>query len=326
MIDLLDLILRQKQPPQTQGEIDGKIHWHYLAEGVMEFRPTHFQKNVVLSAGIHGNETAPMELLQQLCHDIFAGKLALQVRLLIIFGNPKAIRANQRYVDDDVNRMFLGKHRQLAQNDETERAMQLEQLVATFFENGSEQRYHYDLHTAIRGSHKPTFALLPAQSTNNTPCDDILFQSLISAELDAVVYHTTTGNTFSNFSLTHCQAHSVTLELGKALPFGQNDLSLFEPCLVMLRAILQEQSLAPRQKAPIERYQVIENMIKKSDAFTLLLDADTPNFSCIPAEQAIAIEHQHRYHYPFDTYTLFLNANVKTGLRAGMLMKKLKME
>lgn len=322
MLNLLDLILQQQQPHQTQGDIHG-IQWQYWAEGILEFRPVNFSKHVVLSAGIHGNETAPMEILNQICEAIFTGKLALKVRLLVIFGNPKAIRAQQRYVEDDINRMFLGKHRQLASTDESRRAMQLEQLVERFFQQASTQRYHYDLHTAIRGSYKPTFALLPAPTPLNPHIDEALFNSLHAAELDAVVYHTTAGNTFSNFSLTQCQAHSVTLELGKVRPFGQNDLSHFEPCKQMLCCILQAQPLPSRQKNAIERYQVIETIIKKSDDFKLVLDADTPNFSCIPAGQAIAIEHQQSYHYPFDTYTLFLNASVKTGLRAGMLMQKL---
>ena len=46
-----------------------------------------------MSAGVHGNETAPIELLNQLVGDLLIGRLPLTVRLLVVLGNPAAMRA-----------------------------------------------------------------------------------------------------------------------------------------------------------------------------------------------------------------------------------------
>lgn len=46
----------------------------------------------MLSAGIHGNETAPIELLNQLVNDLLSGSRTLAVRLLVVLGNPAAMR------------------------------------------------------------------------------------------------------------------------------------------------------------------------------------------------------------------------------------------
>lgn len=51
-----------------------------------------YTQSVVISAGIHGNETAPIEILNQLVTDLLAGQLPLAARLLVLLGNPPAIR------------------------------------------------------------------------------------------------------------------------------------------------------------------------------------------------------------------------------------------
>ncbi len=47
------------------------------------------------------------------------------------------------------------------------------------------------------------------------------------AGMDAVVRHTEAGGTFTHFTCEKFAAQSATLELGKVMPFGANDLSLF---------------------------------------------------------------------------------------------------
>ncbi|MFB2538412.1 MULTISPECIES: succinylglutamate desuccinylase [unclassified Acinetobacter] len=331
-MDLLKHVLEQTTPSIQQGEIiaeNDHVQWRYLAEGIVEFCPQSFSKSIAISAGIHGNETAPIEILSAICQDIFQGKLALKVRLLVIFGNPKSIRANKRYVDDDVNRMFMGGLQNIVPNDETARAEVLEQVTQAFFTQSpiSVQRYHYDLHTAIRGSKMPAFALFPKsvyRAHDGTGIySDFMLRTLDSAELDAIVYHATPSTTFTNFTVELCHADSVTLELGKALPFGENNLANFEPCNQMLRSIISETALPARQKPAVQHFKVTDTIVKHSDEFRLALDSETLNFTCIEANQPIATEGDKVYSLPVPTYTLFLNASVKTGLRAGMLMQKI---
>lgn len=166
MVDLLALTLAQQTPEQIQGEAAG-FTWQWLGEGLLQCTPkTAYRKTIVLSAGIHGNETAPIELLAQIIQDLFSGQLALAVRVLFVLGNPAAIRQGVRYLENDMNRMFCGAYQQLAQDGETQRAALLEQVTTQFFQQSQSnaQRYHYDLHTAIRES------LLPVLPYSLTRC------------------------------------------------------------------------------------------------------------------------------------------------------------
>ncbi|MCU4606877.1 succinylglutamate desuccinylase [Acinetobacter radioresistens] len=324
MVDLLALTLAQQPPEQIQGETAG-FTWQWLGEGLLQCTPkTAYRKTIVLSAGIHGNETAPIELLAQIIQDLFSGQLALAVRVLFVLGNPAAIRQGVRYLENDMNRMFCGAYQQLAQDGETQRAALLEQVTTQFFQQSQSnaQRYHYDLHTAIRESLLPVFALFPYQMQ---PYDDFLIQSLKAADLDALVYHNTAGKTFTHFTTERFQAASSTLELGKAKPFGQNDLAGFFSTDQMLRAALSGQALPNRQKQDIRQFKVIDSILKINDDFKLNLSADAPNFSTFQPGEVIATQQAGSYVVQDQPlWILFPNPEVKTGLRAGLILKEIK--
>lgn len=323
MVDLLALTLAQQEPEQMQGETV-EFTWQWLGEGLLQCTPkTAYRKTMVLSAGIHGNETAPIELLSRIISDLFAEHLKLAVRVLFVLGNPKAIRQGVRYLENDMNRMFCGAYQQLAQDDETHRAAQLEQCTSEFFEQSQfeAQRYHYDMHTAIRASLLPVFALFPYQTQ---PYDDFLIQSLNAADLDALVYHNAIGKTFTHFTGERCQAASSTLELGKAKPFGQNDLAEFASTDQVLRAVLSEQALPCRQKPSIRQFKVVDSVLKQSDDFQLQLSADAPNFSTFQKGEVIATQQAGNYIVDNQqVWILFPNPNVKMGLRAGLVLKEI---
>lgn len=325
---------------QTQGGLTAEL-WD---DGVLCFRPNVdnsdvsspnvYDKAVVVSAGIHGNETAPIELLAYICDDILTNQLPCQVALLVIFGNLPAIKNGVRYVNNDMNRLFgadakMPNSQSVATANPTttatfdtewQRAKQLEQHVQRFFEQmPARHHYHYDLHTAIRSSLLPTFALLPKQSFDY---DDGLLASLLSSELHAITYHTQRFTTFANFS-ADLGVNGVTLELGKVRAFGQNNLADFVGIDTMLRALLANLPLPVRQ-SPMASHFLIDNVIiKASDEFVLLVDDNTPNFSPIPANTAIANNNGEIFSLPKLSYSLFLNAKVKAGLRAGLLMTKI---
>jgi succinylglutamate desuccinylase len=293
----------------------------WLAEGVLELRPEHARGAVVVSAGIHGNETAPVELLLELLAAIVAGTLRPATDLLLVFGNLPAMRANRRYLHHDMNRLFGGRHRTAPRSHESTRAAELEAVTAAFFERTAapaEARWHLDMHTAIRGSLYPQFALVPFHAHAYSPA---FFDLLAAAELDAVVQHTQAGGTFSHFVSEQFQAQSVTLELGKARPFGQNDLSQFAPTGRAIRALIAGAPLPERQKPLVHHFTVAESIIKTSEQFTLNLPNEAENFTCLPPGYEIAAQPDRRW-VVSDTarYILFPNAGVATGLRAGMLL------
>lgn len=320
-MNLLQLTLSNQIPLQREGTIHD-FKWQWLAEGILQCMPKqNYTRSIVLSAGIHGNETAPIEILNQICLDLFQGKLKLKQRVLFILGNPLAIQNGVRYVENDLNRMFGDHYRTLRSDQETQRAELLEKLVTTFFQTDEHksQRYHYDLHTAIRTSLLPTFALLPYQQH---PYDEDLLQSLNAADLDALVYHNETGKTFTHFSSEKFQAASATLELGKAKPFGKNDLSQFSAIHRVLNGLLTQQELPTRSKDAISIFKVVKSIIKKSSDFKLNLHENAPNFSHFPAYTVIAIQDKAEDLLNHSVWILFPNKDVKIGLRAGLLLIK----
>lgn len=324
-MDILHHLLHHTSPTQTKGTLDQEVCWEYLTEGVISFSPTQYTQSVVISAGIHGNETAPIELLSRLCQGLFEGSIGLAVRLLVIFGNPDAIRLGIRYIDDDINRLFLGTHPTNPSSIESRRVKTLKQVVQTFFDDkDTTERFHYDLHTAIRSSLLPTFALLPNSTDDMPNYDTSLLETLSACNLDAIIYHTTDSTTFTSFTLNVCHAHAATLELGKALPFGQNVLADFEPTYQTLKAIVSNDTLPKRQKRAIAHFVIEDIIIKNSENFRLTLDKNTPNFTKIRAGNPIATDDDTTHQVDYDAYTLFLNADVKVGLRAGMLMKQVE--
>ncbi|ERS01283.1 succinylglutamate desuccinylase [Acinetobacter sp. COS3] len=324
MVDLLTLTLEQQAPKHNHGEMAG-FTWQWLGEGLLQCTPkAHYRKTIVLSAGIHGNETAPIELLANIIKDLFAERLVLSTRILFVLGNPQAIRQGIRYLENDMNRMFCGAYKTLVQDQETQRAAQLEQITAQFFEQSDKdaQRYHYDLHTAIRASLLPVFALFPYQTR---AYDDFLIESLKAANLDALVYHNAVGKTFTHFSSEMLHAESSTLELGKAKAFGQNDLSEFADIDQVLRAVISEQALPQRKKPKIRQFKVADSILKQSEDFQLKLSADAPNFSTFEKGEVIATQSIGDYTaQDTQVWILFPNPKVKIGLRAGLVLKEIE--
>ncbi|MBF7682661.1 succinylglutamate desuccinylase [Acinetobacter sp. B5B] len=321
-MNLLRHVLQPHNNFVKQGEYT-HFHWSCWDEGVVCCIPKKpYTSSVVISAGIHGNETAPIELLFKIYDDLIQEQLSLNVAVLFILGHPQAIRQGVRYIDYDMNRMFCGAYQSLNQNIETARAKALEKYCIDFYQiSPKSQRYHYDLHTAIREAVFPTFAMLPYQTH---AYDRLLLQQLNCAELDALVYHHCAGVTFSHFTMQACQAHSVTLELGKANPFGENDLVQFEAIDVVLRAILTQQRLPKRRKDSIKQFVVQQAIIKKTDEFRLNLTADAANFSQFKAGDWIAQSSEQDIVYAMqESYILFPNPNVAIGLRAGLLLQRI---
>ncbi|WP_145509707.1 MULTISPECIES: succinylglutamate desuccinylase [Yersinia] len=319
MLDFLSATL-SGNPPQVTGGETPNLKWHWLDEGVLMLIPHgSYSQSVVLSAGIHGNETAPIEILNQLVSDLLAGKFPLAIRLLVILGNPPAIRAGKRYLTADINRMFGGRHQNYSPIDEARRAETLEQRVGEFFAADLQStRLHYDLHTAIRGSYHTRFGLLPYQTT---PYSATMLRWLKDSELEALVMHSAAGGTFAHFSSEFCQAASCTLELGKALPFGENQLEQFSSIITGLRALAGGRQLPGRSSGAIIFYRVVKSLFKQHADFKLWVADDTVNFTrytqgTLLAEQLsehYCVEHEYEW-------ILFPNPGVALGLRAGIML------
>jgi succinylglutamate desuccinylase len=321
---LLELTLAGREPAEkTQLTVEG-VRMRWLSEGALEVRPPEARDNgldLLLSAGIHGNETAPIELLDRLLHDIARGDLKPRARILFLFGNPEAIRKGERFVEQDVNRLFNGRHEQ-SSGSEALRACELERLAASFFSLPDRQRLHYDLHTAIRGSKIEQFALYPWKEGRQH--SRVELARLRAAGMEAVLLQNKPSIVFSSYTYDKLGAEAFTLELGKARPFGQNDgvnVSLLE---TRLKQIIEgtEPEMAEAQLDGLQLFSVAREIIKHSDAFRLNLPQDIENFSELDVGYVLAedlantrwiIEEE-------GARIIFPNPKVKNGLRAGILI------
>lgn len=320
---LLELTLADREPAQkTQMTVSGTcLRW--LAPGALEVRPHADRDNgldLLLSAGIHGNETAPIELLDSLIHAIARNELQPRARLLFLFGNPEAIRRGERYMEQDVNRLFNGRH-ELSSGFEAMRACELERLAASFFNRPDRQRLHYDLHTAIRGSRIEQFALYPWKEGREH--SRLELARLRQAGMEAVLLQNRPAITFSAYTYETLGAEAFTLELGKARPFGQNagvDLTRLDACL---RGLIEGSGDVADgdDLTGLQLFSVSREIIKHSDSFLLHLPGDVENFSELPTGYLLAEDEGTRWVIEEEgARIIFPNPKVRNGLRAGIVI------
>ncbi|MHC8403729.1 succinylglutamate desuccinylase [Pseudomonas sp. TMB3-21] len=320
---LLELTLAGREPAEkTQLTVEG-VRMRWLSEGALEVRPPQARDNgldLLLSAGIHGNETAPIELLDRLLHDIARGDLKPRARILFLFGNPEAIRKGERFIEQDVNRLFNGRHEQTS-GFEALRACELERLAASFFSLPDRERLHYDLHTAIRGSKIEQFALYPWAEGRQHSRQQL--SRLRDAGMEAVLLQNKPSIVFSSYTYDKLGAESFTLELGKARPFGQNDGVNVDLLETRIKQIIDGTEPPGEEHLDgLQLFSVAREIIKHSDSFRLNLPADIENFSELERGYVLAEDiAQTRWIIEEEgARIIFPNPKVKNGLRAGILI------
>ncbi|WP_089158744.1 succinylglutamate desuccinylase [Caballeronia sordidicola] len=319
--NFLDFVLDGKTPALTEGTLPSGVKWTWLGDGIVRFEPEGaVLQSVVASAGIHGDETAPIEMLSMLVADIASGKAALKSRMLVIFGNIDAMRASCRYRDDDLNRLFNGRYLQLAASHEAPRAAELENVTRAFFEGADPEhaKWHIDMHTAIRPSVFEQFALLPY---TGAPLSRVMFDWLRDAGLSAVLLHKEKSNTFTHFTAEQSGALACTLELGKVRAFGHNDLSRFAASDAALRRLIGGLAPSAPSNQTLKVFTVVGQIDKQSEAFKLHVAGDVANFTPFARGTVLAEDDDYTYEVLRDEERIvFPNPTVKPGLRAGLMV------
>jgi succinylglutamate desuccinylase len=272
---------------------------------------------LLISTGVHGDETAPIEMMALLLHELSRTPAALAVDLMVIVGNIDAIAQAKRFIDVDLNRLFTPNRTQFNDAREAHRADQLMLITKQFFA-GHEIKWHLDLHTAIRASYYPTFAIVPGAYS------EPFVRWLGSAGILAAVLNPDASVTFSSYTCQYLGALSCTAELGRIGELGKNDLTQFAQTTNALSNLIR--SGVVDRKIPTKPlvFRVAQELIKRSDAFQLTFDGNTQNFTQFAPHAVIATDGTEKYTVGDQVeYVLFPNPNVRTGLRAGLMVVKL---
>ncbi|NQY89353.1 MAG: succinylglutamate desuccinylase [Colwellia sp.] len=322
-----------------------------LDTGIIIFEPlSHISsKDIVLSSAVHGNETAPIEICNELIKQLILGELHLENRTLFLFGNPPAINIGQRFVEENLNRLFSGAHSQGCSlskglgkgqdkgqgegliNQERHRALLLENTVKAFYENNGYknkdheegytedkcQRFHYDLHTAIRGSKNDKFAVYPYRHTKPWVKEQLQF--MLACGVNTILFSNSPTTTFSYFSSNEFGAHAFTVELGKVKPFGENDMANFAGVRASLKALISGQALtlAKYNKDNFSFFEIDQIIDRHQQKFSLHFSDEVENFTDFPIGTVIATDGSKEIKTQKEGEAIiFPNANVAIGQRA----------
>ncbi len=282
--------------------------------GVIEVIPPEWFQCIVLSSGIHGDETAPIELLDQLLSDIVEARLFVKARLLFIIGHPDAIDAHQRFIDVNLNRLF---NDEVGHTQEHQIANNLKRSVSKFFCSDAE-KWHLDLHSAIRDSQYYAFAVLPFTELklNNSA----LHHWLEIARVGAALESNQPSSTFSWYSAYQHQAMAMTLELGRVAKFGENDHHLILPIKEALSALISGKLRENSTIAPVKRYTVSRVLVKTHESFKFNFPPMTPNFTSFEQGDVIGQENGHAIIAAKGESVIFPNENVAIGQRAALMV------
>lgn len=283
--------------------------------------PDDQRPSVLVSVGVHGDETGPIEMVAWLIEALARTPEALAVDLMLCVGNIDAIAQGKRFIDADLNRMFRLERGSLAGTAEAARADALIAATCDFFDDAGPRRWHLDLHTAIRPSHYPMFAIVPEIIAEEPR--KALIGWLGQAAIGAVIMNPKSVGTYSYYSSEHHGAAGSTVELGRVGTLGQNDLSQFAEASSALDRLLRGVPDLPASTAP-HVYATARQVIKLSDAFQMSVGRETWNFTPMKKGEVIATDGGTVYRVEHDEeLVVFPNPDVRVGLRAALMVTRI---
>ncbi|PAU71329.1 succinylglutamate desuccinylase [Vreelandella alkaliphila] len=316
----LDWTLDDKHPSPRSGRF-GSGTYQLHAPGILEITPATVRPAAhacVFSAAIHGNETAPVELLGNWLSAIEAGTVTIGAPVLVILGNLPALKAQQRFIKTNLNRLF---QRELAETgEEPDRARELMSAVDGFYNRHQAlPKLHYDLHTAIRGSLYTRFVVEPFAETMINPEQ---WEWLAAADMQAVLHQHQHSWTFSHYSKHYHAAQAFTFELGRVAPFGENDMAALAPMLTLISALSAGEQPPKKPAETMRFFQVQHELMRQAENFRLCFDEDVPNFSRFEPGTCLAKDSVAGDFIVGDTplHVVFPNAKVEIGARAALLV------
>jgi succinylglutamate desuccinylase len=214
--------------------------------------------------------------------------------------------------------MFRAERGSLAGAAEAARADDIIAATAQFFDGAGPVRWHLDLHTAIRPSVYPTFAIVPDLIADDAKA--ALIGWLGQAAVGAIIMNNASAGTYSYHSAEHHGAAGSTVELGRVGALGHNDLAQFADAAAALDALLRGARASAARVRP-HVFRVAQNIIKLSDGFRMSVGRETHNFTALKKGDVIATDGATVYTVRHDEeLVVFPNPDVQVGLRAGLMV------
>jgi succinylglutamate desuccinylase len=294
------------------------------AKGILTVKaaqPAHCDSaraSVLVSVGVHGDETGPIEMVAHALDALARDAHALNVDLMLCVGSIDAIAVGKRFIAADLNRMFRDARGDLAGTFEAARADAIIAATRDFFEGSGPNRWHLDLHTAIRASRYPKFAIVPQLIAPEAR--KRLIDWLGQAGIEAVIMNPASAGTYSYWTAERHGAAASTVELGRIGTLGQNDLTQFADAARALDALLRSQAPVEKGAMPLV-FDTAQSITKLSNAFTMSFGRDTENFTPLKKGEVIATDGDTVYTVQHDEeLVVFPNPDVRVGLRAGIMV------
>ncbi|MBA5762977.1 succinylglutamate desuccinylase [Vibrio sp. 404] len=317
LLDSLDLSQEMHEGEVTVA-LGTRLKLHQ--RGVLEVIPaklTDESKHIVISCGIHGDETAPMELVDKILADIVTGFQPVRERLLLIVAHPEATNAHQRYIEANLNRLFDNKVHEPSK--ELDIALMLKQRVGDFFANTAEsQRWHFDLHSAIRDSRFYTFAVSP--KSRHPVRSKALMDFIHSAHMEAILFSNAPSSTFSWYTAEAFSAQALTIELGRVAKFGENDLDKLVAFDLAVRDLISISEAEHLPRKPL-MYRVSRTIVRIHQDFDFLFDDSIENFTSFKHGEVFGHDGDKPLMAKNEGEAIvFPNRNVEIGQRAALMI------
>lgn len=275
---------------------------------------------LVIICGVHGNETAPIEMIDRIVFEIEQKQLTPKRPLLIITAHPEAIRQNKRFIGTNLNRLF--NHSAAGSYPEIELANKIKAEIISFGRQYDlAEADAYDFHTTIRSSDIGRFAMAPL----NEKLASQQLKKLSQLGIEAIVKSSPQASTLSAWLKRTFGCHAYTLELGKAMPFGANDPDDTSQPEIALRQLISETIPKISNHKTPQQFVAAREIIKQSSEFIFHIPADVSNFTAFGKDTLIASDSGLLVRTLEDTeYLLFPNPSVEIGARAGLLLRAVR--
>jgi len=317
-----DYALEMSESCQVQ---QGDLKISLKDSGVLVFEPENPGPfDIIISSGIHGNETAPIEICDFLVKEILSGTVVVKNRLLVIIGNPVAMNSGKRFENENLNRLFCGKH-QGKSHPEARRAERLEHFTREFFNHREPvERCHFDLHTAIKASKYEKFVIYPYQDGREWSREYLNFFK--HCDINTILLAHQGAGTFAYFSSHQFQSNAFTVELGQVKAFGENQMSSFAGVINNLKALISNTYVKVKEfnNNDFNLFQVIDEVMRNSDTgFSLNINSDVANFSTFAIGFQLTTDDNASYYMKSDQHAIvFPNAAVPPGQRVALIAEK----